>query len=227
MINLIQKAFKITKNISLQLIGEVQARSYDISQTVVLSGSPRSGTTWLAELFASISGASVLWEPLHIRNQPELKEMGFTWRTVIYPGTEWPEAERLFSDILSGRRLNLHTAKMCGFKEIWKRKFWVVKFVRANGLLYWLTQKFPVKPPIVIIRHPCAVVSSQMHRRTIHQTATDNVTLSEWQDGPPDFAKEFLKRYPQFEPVLHRVKSWEEILAAVWCMVYLSHCDTN
>ncbi|GBE39177.1 sulfotransferase domain protein [bacterium BMS3Bbin08] len=218
MINLILKTIKTAKNISLRLIGEVKAKNYDISETVVISGSPRSGTTWLAELFAMIPGASVLWEPLHIRNQPELEELGFTWRTIIDPNADWSDAERLFSEILSGRRLNIHTAKMCGFESVWNRKFWVVKFVRANGLLNWLTQNYPVKPPIAIIRHPCAVISSQMHRRTIHQTATDKVTLSEWQGGPPDIALEFLKRYPQFERVLNRVKTWDEILTAVWCM---------
>ncbi len=202
----------------LSTVGQFQARSYDISKTLVISGSPRSGTTWIAQLFAQIPKACIIWEPLHLRWQPDLVELGFTWRTIIDPQATWPEGHKLLCDILSGRRLNLHTTHMCNLRQIITRRLWIVKFVRASGILNWLTRNFTIRPPIVAVRHPCAVVSSQMHRRRIHKTATENGTLSKWHQGLPNFAKDFLSKYPQFESVLMRAKTWEDILAVIWCM---------
>jgi hypothetical protein len=172
----------------------------------------------LAELFARIPGACILWEPLHLGREPDLAKSGFTWRTIIDPDETRADIRRIFHDILTGRRLTPHTATMCSFLQVLKREFWVVKFVRANGLIHWLTNNFTIRPPVCIIRHPCAVVSSQMHRRTKHKTVTREVTLSEWEGRKPAFAEEFLKRYPRFAPILNRVKTWEEILTAIWCM---------
>lgn len=207
------------KNTLLCPFAEISSRNYDIPNTIVVSGSPRSGTTWLAELFTSAPGAEILWEPLHLRNQPDLKRLGFNWRTIIRPERNWPEAKKVFNDILTGRRLNWHTASVCGIKGALGRKFWIVKFVRANGLLEWMADTFPIKTPCVIIRHPCAVVSSQMHRRTLHKTVTEKVALAKLRSGDSDgVTSKFLELYPKFAPVLERVKTWEELLASSWCM---------
>lgn len=63
--------------------------------------------------------------------------------------------------LLSGQILNYNTS-VTTVKEIMRCKYHIIKFTRANRLLRWMAEKFPIKPPILIIRHPCAVVSSQI-----------------------------------------------------------------
>lgn len=35
---------------------------------------------------------------------------------------------------------------------------WIVKFVDANLMLGWLATRVPVKTPVLMLRHPCAVI---------------------------------------------------------------------
>ena len=53
--------------------------------TIVVAGSPRSGTTWLAELLRRLPGYKFLNEPLLLPNNPAAQEVGFEWRTHIAP----------------------------------------------------------------------------------------------------------------------------------------------
>ena len=41
-------------------------------------------------------------------------------------------------------------------------KQWIVKFCRANRMLPWMVEHLDIRPPIYLLRHPCAVVSSQL-----------------------------------------------------------------
>jgi hypothetical protein len=152
------------KNSFLKQYGRIQARRYDIHDTVVVSGCPRSGSTWLAELLNTIPGTCILMEPLYLTFVPEAKAAGFSWRTEITEGSSWPEAETYLHRALTGQMLNTFTVSRANWTQLWFPKHWIVKFVRANRLLFWLANRFPTRVPILIIRHPCAVVSSQMHR---------------------------------------------------------------
>lgn len=103
-------------------------------------------------------------EPLYLTFVPEAKAAGYSWRTEITEANSWPEAEAHMHLALTGQILNTFTVSRANWRQLWLPQHWIVKFVRANRLLYWLANRFPTRSPILIIRHPCAVVSSQMHR---------------------------------------------------------------
>lgn len=44
----------------------------DITNNLIIAGSPRSGTTWLAEIFSDILDKPILWEPLANGAIPEV-----------------------------------------------------------------------------------------------------------------------------------------------------------
>lgn len=44
---------------------------------IIITGSPRSGTTWLSNIFSAPEGYTVILEPLNLINKG-LKELGFT-----------------------------------------------------------------------------------------------------------------------------------------------------
>ena len=179
---------------------------YDITSTIVVAGSPRSGTTWVAEVLNTIPDSSILYEPLYLRSDPSLKEIGFKWRTFISSDSDLPGAREFIRDVLAAKILNGWTLSLVDKGHITSTKVWIVKFVRANMLLGWMVRRFPIKPPLAIVRHPCAVVASQLRMGEKH-----------WKNPSIDYP-EFFENYSQFKPVKDKVKSVEEKLALIWCI---------
>lgn len=176
---------------------------YDITNTIVISGSPRSGTTWLAGVLNSIPGSSILFEPLHLDRVPGARRAGFSWRTYISPGESWAEGERFMRKVLTGKVLNDWTTRE--ITHPMRTGTWIVKFVRANRMLGWIVDVFPIRKPILLIRHPCAVVASQMSQHW-------------WTEIGPPPEEEFLARHPRFAHVLSSLQTPEEYVAAVWAI---------
>ena len=209
--------YSLTDNF-FKLIGKCVNLKKVSRKPIIISGAPRSGTTWLAELFCQDTEGLMYWEPFHLRNQKDLQKMGFTWRPVIKPGDNNPKYQKIFKEIIECKRANRHLLSKIRPPDIFRYKFWVIKFVRANGILHWLLDNFDLSDPLVIIRHPCAVISSQIYRRTEHGTDSEKNVLKEIRNGIPNHAKEFLEYYPEYRNIFEKVKSWEEYLAVLWSM---------
>lgn len=62
----------------LNFYGKTTLRNYSINNTIIISGTPRGGTTWLAELLAAVTKSPILWEPLEPSYHQEIKEK-FGW----------------------------------------------------------------------------------------------------------------------------------------------------
>ena len=215
------------KNNLLGIYGYLQSIAYDSKKTIFVSGAPRSGTSWLGEMLAQPFGSILLWEPFHLKHQPELKKLGFEWRTNITKKSEDRLKRKVLEDLIKGKRLNHHTLKDVDAKSLLKRKRYVIKSVRSNWFLGLLANEYQMRIPICIVRHPCAVVSSQMHRRTKHQTVTEQKSIENWSNGLPAVGQTFLSFYPQFEHILKNLNTWEEILATRWCMDNIELITTN
>jgi Sulfotransferase family len=188
-------------------LGRLRLFPYDIRQTIVITGSPRSGTTWLAELLGTIPRSAMLWEPLFPDADPELRRIGFTERTYIRPEGERPEMEAYLRRVLTGRVLNRWTLQRTSLLDVYRATRWIVKFVRANMLLPWLARRFPVRRPLLLIRHPCAVVASQSR-------------IASWREATISDCPEFFDAFPRLRSTCSRLKTQEEILAARWCLDY-------
>jgi Sulfotransferase family len=188
-------------------LGRLRLFPYDIRQTIVITGSPRSGTTWLAELLGTIPRSAMLWEPLFPDADPELRRIGFMERTYIPPNGERPEMEAYLRRVLTGRVLNRWTLQQTNLLAVYRVKRWIVKFVRANMLLPWLICRFPVRRPLLLIRHPCAVVASQGR-------------MGPWQKALITDCPEFFEAYPHLRATCAGLKTQEEVLAARWCLDY-------
>jgi hypothetical protein len=175
---------------------------------LVVCGDPRGGSTWLSELIGSIPAVSTLWEPLHIVEVPEFKALGFGWRHHIEAGSEDLQARQLFERLFRGQLLNSWLCMRTTASELHHAKRLQVKFCRANQLLPWLTEQFSFeRMPIHLVRHPCAVVASQLK-------------YGGWNDVPKQASAEMFRENPlmrkfqmQFEKVDNQIK-W---LAAMWC----------
>lgn len=126
------------------------------SETIFLGGSGRSGTTWLSEVINFDNRYRYLFEPFHPRYVPEWS--GFPERPYFRATDQPPGALEITRRILSGkirnRWVDAYNTRLVGRQRL-------LKDVRANMFLKWLSVNFPEVPIVFALRHPCAVVRSQ------------------------------------------------------------------
>ena len=131
--------------------------NYDIENTIVVSGSGRSGTTWLAEQICRGTSSRLLWEPFSPFKVPEI---GKRWHNSQYLSAHRSESvdRELAQKILRGRIqnpwINSRNNKLSSGRR-------VVKGIRSNLLLNWLKQEFPEARYLLLIRHPYSVAYSR------------------------------------------------------------------
>lgn len=194
--------------------------SFNPQDAYIICGDPRGGTTWLAELISQLPDTALLWEPLAVSKVKEVESLGFQWRQFIDEHAEWQEAKQLFSQILGGHLLSTYLCQRTTPSQLKSAKHLLVKFCRANQLLPWITNQFKFSfAPIYLIRHPCAVIASQMKQGGWkHVTGKFNIE---------DIQQPAHKAHEDF---LLKIDSVEKKLAATWCLcntVPLNHSSNN
>ncbi len=119
-------------------------------KNVLVFGTGRSGTTWLAEIIAA-GGFKLVFEPLHPVEVPEAK--GFPFPNYLLPGEETPWRP-LLEKVVAGAVVNDWTVRANPAAE---RA--VVKLIRANLMMEWMLDRFDFHP-VYIIRNPLSVAGS-------------------------------------------------------------------
>ncbi|HXQ43776.1 MAG TPA: sulfotransferase [Acidimicrobiales bacterium] len=124
--------------------------NHDPSRTLLLVGSGRSGTTWLAEILVDALGARLVFEPLRTQSVP------WTWPVrrghYLRPDDDSDQAvAEVLDRVLSGRIRNRFTDKYNRVRFPSRR---VVKEVRATNLLPWIIRRYPRTPVVYLLRHP-------------------------------------------------------------------------
>jgi hypothetical protein len=217
-------------------------KKFELKDTIVISGTPRSGTTWLMEILQVIPGYICLFEPLNPIYFPESIELGFKSRKYLPPNVDWKDGEEYFRKIFIGRlqpdkswlekgdytKKNFNNLVSDFLGQLKPENFMhqllgdklIVKSVRLNRLLPWIAERFQMRSMIFIIRHPCAVVASRFKPGT---------------SLPTDISKYVKVSFPTKEEILNeaseinglnkglldklkRIKTQEELLAASWCL---------
>ncbi len=213
------------------------------SPIVVIFGSGRSGTTWVQDALAEANDFATVFEPLHPdtvagaapfanlyvppdASAPGLVEFmdsalrGHRSRTWSNLRTRPDRLRPTLARMSSLRQLRDLRASYVKLYRNWQRYGFVrnrpavVKFIRGNLMAEWIAQHYAV-PAAVIVRHPCAVLSS--------------VLLRHGQEWEQDAVAELLARYLAQESlvsdrlagILPRVESLRSFAAqhtAVWCI---------
>ena len=194
-------------------------KKFDLKDTIVIAGTPRSGTTWLAEVLGKTNEYATVFEPLHPVWFPEATQSGFQARTYITPGKSWFAGESYMEKVLSGKIVSTRFQGMGNIKKVILSRRLIVKFIRCNRLLPWLSEKFNVGHIILMVRHPCAVVVSQI--TSGYYGYND---LSNRCDICPKKGK-ILSEAEEVDCVdediikkIEKIETPEEVLATVWCL---------
>ncbi|CAN5603403.1 hypothetical protein BH24ACT18_BH24ACT18_02700 [soil metagenome] len=139
-----------------RLLGGLDLARGDHTETVFLAGSGRSGTTWLSGLVNHDSGYRQVFEPFHPGKVEDFR--GFGSKQYLRPGDRREEFLEPARKAVTGQLRNGWTDR--GGALVARRR--LVKDIRANLLLGWLAENFPGMPIVLLMRHPCAVVSSRL-----------------------------------------------------------------
>lgn len=194
---------------------------FDPARALVISGDPRGGTTWLAETLSFLPGTALLWEPLAISQVEKFKRLGFSWRQYIPENEQWPEARKAFTELFSGKLLSPYLCRSTSPAQIRDAQFLLVKFCRASQLLPWLTREYQfINCPIYLVRHPCAVVASQLRQGGWNRVKPEL-------KSPRGSYKFF---YDEHEDFFRTIDTVEKRMAAIWCLcngIPLNHSENN
>ena len=182
-------------------------KRFNDSSVFIITSSPRSGSTWLGNMLDNCKNTVFLFEPLHLKQVPAVQRAGFDWRTYKNPNEEWLAGKSLLSKIFRGEIIN----EWIAWEIVLSRSFFaqrlIIKFVRATRLLPWICKNFNLPAPILLIRHPCAVIASQLKS-------------SDWNNMSRPSIPPFLDDHPHLQFLIKSANSVEEYLAITWCLDY-------
>nr|WP_259114065.1 sulfotransferase domain-containing protein [Salinibacter ruber] len=184
-------------------------RGYDIGNTIVVSSTGRSGSTWLAEMIVSIPKYHMVYEPFRPVPSQEKDRYGLTWNNYIRVGQDSSKRSEYVKRVLSGRELSTRTLSRREFQplRLLQLQGLLVKSINANMMLSWMCSQFGVKG-ILLVRHPCAVVASQLLGGGW-----------EWADRlKVAIPVEVFEDYPHLVPIYEDLSSPEENLAFEWAV---------
>jgi len=142
----------IIKNIFSKLYVE---RNHNLNNTIIVAGTGRSGTTWLAQILEKYLRYRFIFEPFHPLQVKEFNK--HEYKKYLRPEDNNPELHSVINKILTGR---IRNKWMDHLNRSFMPKGRIVKTIRANYFLKWIKNNFPEVPIIYILRHPCAVVNS-------------------------------------------------------------------
>jgi hypothetical protein len=138
---------------------------FDKDETIIIVGSPRSGTTWVMELLNQLPDYTTIFEPFNPTQFPQVEPINISQRHY--------EAEKTENESLRDYLINVFVGKISSqrpryrmtvgnfVKRVSANKL-IVKFVRANRLVPWVLFTFDDIRLVYLIRHPCATISSQI-----------------------------------------------------------------
>jgi hypothetical protein len=138
----------------------------DHRSAVFVAGSGRSGTSWLAELINYRNEYHYVFEPFHPLEADSSNPMEpglpacriFQYHQYLRPASADPRFLTPAGAVLAGKARSRWTERF-NQRLITRRR--IVKDVKANLILKWLSVHFPGMPIVFILRHPCAVVASR------------------------------------------------------------------
>jgi hypothetical protein len=129
----------------------------DPAAAVVVAGTGRSGTAWVANIVNYANEYRYLFEPFNPYKTVELRH--FRYRQYLRPSDEDPAYVLPARLVLSGAVRNPWVDQF-NRRLVSRRR--VIPEIRANLMLKWMRERFPQTPIVWLMRHPCADANSRM-----------------------------------------------------------------
>jgi hypothetical protein len=187
------------------LRGMAHIDRHELSGTVLLAGSGRSGTTWLGQIINHGNAYRDVFEPLHPGRIERLRG----WPAMRYlAGDAAAEDEgRVIRGLLAGE---VRTAWTDAYNHKMVAKRRLIKAIRANLMLGWIKANHPQVTLLFAMRHPCAVAFSRLKLGW-------DTHLDELLDQPQLMRDHLEPHRDRIERIAFRGDAWQRHLA-MWCI---------
>jgi hypothetical protein len=176
----------------------------DTHKSIMVAGTARSGTTWLASIIASQIPCRVMFEPFQSEMVAQFRDFHyFQYMRPHEPNAQlWAFCTKVFTGGIRHRWIDREVS-------ILFPKYRLIKEIRANLFLQWIHTNFPEVPLVFIVRHPCAVVSSRLHLKWA--TDADIAPMLAQQHLVNDFLSDTID-------MIRSASTDEEKHAIIWCI---------
>ncbi|WP_417237416.1 sulfotransferase family protein [Bizionia paragorgiae] len=193
-------------------------KNHSIKNVIILTSEPRSGSTWLMEIFGSLPNCIINWEPLQVSSGVVPKKFKLGNRPYIEERDSTKKYNELFKQILTLKKSNRWTTRYISIKKLISSKHIITKFVRANSLLPWFTTSFDFKhKPVLLLRHPIPTCVSQL--RNFHKETSFSISepfREQYKFMPPDCINNY--RYNKHTEFINTLTTPLERQIAIWCV---------
>ncbi len=129
----------------------------DPSAAVLVAGTGRSGTAWIANVINYANEYRFLFEPFQPQRTREISH--FRYRQYMRPDDMNPAYVLPARLILSGA---VHNPWVDRYNRRLVSRRRVIPEIRANLMLKWLHDRFPAMRIVWLLRHPCADANSRL-----------------------------------------------------------------
>jgi hypothetical protein len=182
-------------------------KNRDIGNSILIVGTGRSGTTWLADMIASQISCRIMFEPFHSKQVHGFHQFHYFqyMRQEEKNNALYNFCQKIFTGDIRDSWIDRQVDHL-------NPRYRLIKDIRANLFLKWISENFPQVPILFIIRHPCAVVLSRM--KLDWATDTDIAPLLEQTNLVDDFLSDKME-------IIHRSQTDEEKHAVIWCISHL------
>jgi hypothetical protein len=201
----------------------IDKNKFKEKDTILVVGAPRSGTSWLMEILGNIPKVIYNFEPFNAIWYVKPQKLGFHNRVYLPPDKDWVELENYLKLIFNGGLVSFqyiyHFSPRYLMKILLGNRV-IVKSIRINRILPWLTKRFQLENIFFIIRHPCAVISSQIKTGVYgyHNAYPPYKNIFPNREQVIEEASNIKGIDKNFINKIKNYKTQEEILAAVWCI---------
>lgn len=199
------RCYKIYRRIIRSLCSKLyQDRNRDVNKSIVVAGTARSGTTWLADVIASQIPCRIMFEPFHSELVEECHH--FHYFQYMRPHEQNSELFAYCLKVFTGDIRHVWIDRQV--EHLFPR-YRLIKEIRGNLFLKWIHNRFPEIPILLVIRHPCAVVLSRMELGWATDADIEPFLSQE------NLVDDFL--YDKME-IIRRAKTVEDKHAIIWCI---------
>jgi hypothetical protein len=150
--------FRKIKTVSKRLLSPSFAffeANHDVSNTLLVISTGRSGSTWLGELLSRAPNCRLICEVFKSETSPLFVE--FSRNLYLDEGQENPKIDLLIQRALSGK---IRSKTSDQFNHSRRPTYRVLKEIYTTNLLPHISDLYPNVPIIYLIRHPLAVAWS-------------------------------------------------------------------
>ena len=185
-----------------------------IPKVVFVSGVGRSGTTWIAEMLNYGKRFRYVFEPFHPFMQvfPEYHHMRYVREQERDP-VMVESIRKLFYDDFENAWTDHYSgpdAKSCDNR--------LIKGIRSNLMVPWLSWMYPENRFIVVLRHPCATAVSRIkYSELIGEWAFLDIKRDLF--GQAELVGDYLQPFKNAEP-WPTSKDWFESTVVEWCATH-------